>query len=129
MHPPAQTLTHAWIWAAIDQLAHRHNLSPSGLARLAGLDPTAFNRSKRTTAEGRLRWPSTESIAKILEATGTSLSDFADQQIAAPLANGQNAPANQPRRSVTSDVAVATVQPAQSEPDLAPANTARVVAR
>jgi len=70
-------LTHDWIWSAIDTLAERRGLTPSGLARLAGLDPTTFNRSKRLTSEGRPRWPSTESIAKVLEATGTTLDDFA----------------------------------------------------
>lgn len=70
-------LTHDWIWCAIDTLANRQGLSASALARLAGLDPTAFNRSKRLTAEGRPRWPSTESIAKVLEATGTTLDEFA----------------------------------------------------
>lgn len=70
-------LTHEWIWRAIDSLAQRRGLTPSALARLAGLDPTTFNRSKRSTPEGRPRWPSTESIAKILEATGTTLDEFA----------------------------------------------------
>jgi phage repressor protein C with HTH and peptisase S24 domain len=51
-------------------------MSPSGLAKLAGLDPTTFNKSKRGTANGKLRWPSTESIAKVLAATGASLEDF-----------------------------------------------------
>ena len=51
-------------------------MSPSGLAKLAGLDPTTFNKSKRGSAGGKLRWPSTESIAKILTATGTALDDF-----------------------------------------------------
>ena len=51
-------------------------MSPSGLAKLAGLDPTTFNKSKRGTANGKLRWPSTESIAKVLGATGASLEDF-----------------------------------------------------
>lgn len=69
-------LTHPQIWRAIDQLAERHGLSPSALAKRAGLDATTFNRSKRTTADGHLRWPSTESLAKILAATGTSLDDF-----------------------------------------------------
>ena len=81
METPASSLTHAWIWAAIDELARRNDLSPSGLARLAGLDPTCLNRSKRTTGDGRLRWPSTESIAKILDATGTSLNAFAELQV------------------------------------------------
>jgi phage repressor protein C with HTH and peptisase S24 domain len=69
-------LRHGDIWKAIDRLAARHNLSPSGLARRAGLDPTTFNPSKRKTAQGKLRWPSTESIAKILEATGASMVEF-----------------------------------------------------
>jgi phage repressor protein C with HTH and peptisase S24 domain len=69
-------LTHPHIWRAIDALAARHNMSPSGLAKLAGLDPTTFNKSKRGAAGGKLRWPSTESIAKILAATGTTLDDF-----------------------------------------------------
>lgn len=69
-------LTHAQIWRAIDQLAERHGLSASALAKRAGLDPTTFNRSKREQPDGRARWPSTESIAKILAATGASLDDF-----------------------------------------------------
>jgi phage repressor protein C with HTH and peptisase S24 domain len=69
-------LTHKQIWTAIDALAARHGLSPSGLAKNAGLDPTTFNKSKRSAANGKLRWPSTESVAKILAATGASLDDF-----------------------------------------------------
>ena len=69
-------LTHAQIWMAIDLLAARSRLSASGLAKRAGLDPTTFNKSKRITADGRARWPSTESIAKSLAATGTTLEQF-----------------------------------------------------
>jgi phage repressor protein C with HTH and peptisase S24 domain len=69
-------LTHRQIWTAIDALASRYGMSPSGLAKLAGLDPTTFNKSKRGTSNGKLRWPSTESISKILAATGASLDDF-----------------------------------------------------
>jgi phage repressor protein C with HTH and peptisase S24 domain len=69
-------LTHSQIWAAIDRLAERSQLSASGLAKRAGLDPTTFNKSKRITAEGRPRWPSTESIAKILIATGVTIDTF-----------------------------------------------------
>jgi phage repressor protein C with HTH and peptisase S24 domain len=69
-------LTHSQIWAAIDALAARYGFSPSGLAKRAGLDPTTFNPSKRRTAEGRERWPSTESLAKVLEATGASLDEL-----------------------------------------------------
>ncbi|WP_417685133.1 S24 family peptidase [Roseibium sp.] len=69
-------LSHAQVWAAIDGLAQRNGLSPSGLAKRAGLDPTTFNPSKRFASDGRPRWPSTESLAKILEATGEALGQF-----------------------------------------------------
>jgi phage repressor protein C with HTH and peptisase S24 domain len=69
-------LGHREIWQAIDGLAARSGLSVSALARRAGLDPTTFNKSKRLNREGKLRWPSTESIAKILDATGASLASF-----------------------------------------------------
>jgi phage repressor protein C with HTH and peptisase S24 domain len=69
-------LTHAQIWAAIDALAQRQGLSISSLAKRAGLDPTTFNRSKRVNPDGQARWPSTESIAKVLRATGTGVDDF-----------------------------------------------------
>jgi len=68
--------THSSIWDAIDALAKRHDLSVSGLARLAGLDATAFNPSKRIGKDGRNRWPSTESIAKILQTTEEDYAQF-----------------------------------------------------
>jgi phage repressor protein C with HTH and peptisase S24 domain len=58
-------------------LAARAGLSPSGLAKRAGLDPTTFNKSKRVTTDGRERWPSTESIAKALAAAESSIEIFA----------------------------------------------------
>jgi len=69
-------LSHEQVWAAIDALAARHSLSASGLAKRAGLDSTAFNKSKRSSADGRPRWPSTESLAKIMDATGSTLDDL-----------------------------------------------------
>ena len=72
----ATMLTHPQVWSAIDRLAARYDFSASGLAKKAGLDPTSFNRSKRITPEGRPRWPSTESIAKVLQATGASIDEF-----------------------------------------------------
>jgi len=59
-----------------DRLAERAGLSASALAKKAGLDPTTFNKSKRITADGRERWPSTESVAKALEATNSSIDSF-----------------------------------------------------
>ena len=50
-------------------------MSPSGLARKAGLNPTTFNPSKRVQGR-RKRWPSTESISDILKATGTEVDEF-----------------------------------------------------
>jgi phage repressor protein C with HTH and peptisase S24 domain len=69
-------MRHGDVWRAIDTLAAENGLSPSGLAKKAGLDPTSFNLSKRRTADGRTRWPSTESLAKVLAATGAALEDF-----------------------------------------------------
>src|SRR6185437_7463432 len=74
--PTRMSLTHNQIWTAIDRLAARAKLTPSGLAKKAGLDPTTFNKSKRITPEGRPRWPSTESVAKSLAATGTKVDTF-----------------------------------------------------
>lgn len=71
-----RALTHEQIWTALDRLAVRAGLSASGLARRAGLDPTTFNKSKRITLERRERWPSTESLAKALAATHTSIDTF-----------------------------------------------------
>ena len=69
-------LTHHQIWTALDRLAERSDMSPSGLAKKSGLDPTTFNKSKRITPDGRARWPSTESLAKSLSATGVTIDDF-----------------------------------------------------
>ena len=76
-HPKAQRiLTHSQVWTALDRLAERAGMSPSGLARRSGLDPTTFNKSKRVTVDGRERWPSTESVSKALAATNSSIDTF-----------------------------------------------------
>src|SRR5262249_48845270 len=69
-------LRHSEIWRALDRLAAKHGLSASGLARRAGLDPTAVNKSRRKSPTGKPRWPSTESVSKCLTATGESLGGF-----------------------------------------------------
>lgn len=73
------SLSHAQIWSAIDTLAARMGTTPSGLARLAGLDPTSFNKSKRLSSDDppRPRWPSTESLSKLLSAVRIPLTEFA----------------------------------------------------
>ena len=68
--------THDQVWRGIDRLARERGLTASGLARRAGLDPTTFNPSKRVTKQSKPRWPSTESLAKILSATEMSLDNF-----------------------------------------------------
>ena len=72
----ARPLTHGQVWTALDRLAERAGMSPSGLAKRSGLDPTTFNKSKRVTGDGRERWPSTESVAKALAATNSSIETF-----------------------------------------------------
>lgn len=69
-------LSHHSVWAAIDRLAETRGLSVSALARAAGLDPTAFNKSKRIAPDGRPRWPSTESLAKVFEAANADIREF-----------------------------------------------------
>jgi phage repressor protein C with HTH and peptisase S24 domain len=69
-------LTHEQVWDALDLLAEEHDMSASGLAKAAGLDPTTFNKSKRVGPDGRPRWPSTESLAKALQAAGATIEEF-----------------------------------------------------
>lgn len=69
-------MKHEDIWRALDTLAAENGLSASGLAKRAGLDPTTFNPSKRRMPDGRARWPGTESVAKVLDATGATLEQF-----------------------------------------------------
>ncbi|WP_404406290.1 helix-turn-helix transcriptional regulator [Pelagibacterium halotolerans] len=89
-------ISHRAIWVALDALAERHQLSTSGLAKLAGLDATAFNPSKRVSKDGRERWPSTESIAKVLEATNETFDSFLAGSVpysqTAARASGQTVP-------------------------------------
>lgn len=65
------------LWNAIDALARDNNMSPSGMARAAGLDPTTFNKSKRKSKYGQPRWLSFETLSKVLKLTNTTLSEFA----------------------------------------------------
>jgi len=69
-------MTHDDLWRAIVKLAASRNMSCSGLAKFAGLDATTFNKSKRFSKYGQPRWPSTYSLAKVLNATGITMSEF-----------------------------------------------------
>ncbi len=73
----AVDMRHGDIWRGLDRLAEKHGLSVSGLAKLAGLDATAFNKSKRASKDGRARWPSTESISRALAAVDVGFDQFA----------------------------------------------------
>ena len=79
-------MKHEDIWRALDTLAAEHGLSASGLAKRSGLDATTFNPSKRRMPDGRARWPSSESLAKVLDATGASLETFTALVTGAPVA-------------------------------------------
>ncbi|HQU10990.1 MAG TPA: hypothetical protein PLV07_05355, partial [Acidiphilium sp.] len=125
-------MQHDDIWRAIDALAAQRGLSPSALARSAGLDPTSFNLSKRRAPDGRLRWPSTESIAKILAASQTGFETFAALAAGSPLAMTHAAQAGLPDAApaAMTDAAPAAMipdePPAEAEPatpDDAPAAT------
>jgi phage repressor protein C with HTH and peptisase S24 domain len=71
-------LSHKQVWNAIDTIAERYGYSASGLAKKSGLDPTSFNPSKRTGPDGRPRWPTMESIARLLGASGATVEEFSD---------------------------------------------------
>lgn len=71
-------LTHDSVWYAIEALAASKKMSCSGLARFSRLDATTFNKSKRISVDGKPRWPSMCSIAKVLSATNTSVREFAE---------------------------------------------------
>ena len=71
-------LSHKQVWNAIDVIAERYGYSASGLAKKSGLDPTSFNPSKRNGPDGRPRWPTMESISRLLQASGASVEEFSD---------------------------------------------------
>lgn len=69
-------ITYHDIWNAIDEIAKEQNISPSRLAIICGLDPTAFNKSKRNAPDGREHYPSFASVVKVLNKTNKSMTDF-----------------------------------------------------
>ncbi len=77
-------MTHAQVWQAIEMFAHERGFTCSGLARRSGLNATTFNKSKRFSSNGRPRWVSLESIAKIIHFANISATDFFKYVDAAP---------------------------------------------
>ena len=70
-------MTHNELWTAIINVANWRHVSCSGLARMAGLDSTTFNKSKRFNKYGQPHCPSTYTLACVLDATGLTLAEFA----------------------------------------------------
>src|SRR3954471_11281574 len=93
------TLRSKGLWAALDAIAAENRMTVSALARAAGLDPTAFNKSKRAGSDGRERWPSTHSIALVLDAVNMSFVEFAAlAQMTAPERAAPPAPGHHYKR-------------------------------
>ncbi len=69
-------ITHQDIWRTIDAVADKNNITPSRMAINCGLDSTTFNKSKRLDNYGKTRWPSSETIAKILNRHNLSMTEF-----------------------------------------------------
>lgn len=67
---------HEQIWQGLDRLAAQQGVTISALAKKAGLDATTFNKSKRHMPDGRPRWPSTESLLKVLNVCAVTLAEF-----------------------------------------------------
>ncbi len=66
-------MTHSGMWHAIDRLAALMGLSCSGLAKACGLDPTTFNKSKRWSRDGKPRWLSMNTIAKVIAVASATI--------------------------------------------------------
>lgn len=78
MYGKGKIMEHHALWAAIERLAQDKGLSCSGLAKLSGLDATTFNKSKQFSPDGTPRWPSCNTVAKIMIATHTTPLEFAE---------------------------------------------------
>ena len=68
---------HEILWATIDKIAKDRNKSVSALAIATGLDPTAFNKSKRMN--GKIyRMPTLTTIVALMRVVNMSWYDWAD---------------------------------------------------
>jgi phage repressor protein C with HTH and peptisase S24 domain len=70
-------MTHNELWGGIENLAKAHNITCSRLARISGLDATAFNVSRHKSKYGQERWPTMLTISRVLDSTGITLAEFA----------------------------------------------------
>ena len=71
------TTEHEILWGVIDRIAKDHKMSVSALAVAAGLDPTAFNKSKRIE-DGIYRMPNVNTILAVMRVIGINWFDWAD---------------------------------------------------
>ena len=69
-------MTHSEVWARIDKVAELKGITASALAIRCRLDATSFNKSKRFTAHGQPRWPSSCTLAKVIECSGLTDDEF-----------------------------------------------------
>lgn len=71
-------IEHINIWLAMERVAASRGMSCSGLAKYCGLNATTFNKSKRFMNNGKPRWLSTFTVAKVLNSLNMSVRDFAE---------------------------------------------------
>ena len=69
-------MTHMEIWSKIDKVAKKKGITASALAKGCHMDATAFNKSKRFTPQGQPRWPSSGTLAKVIEFAGMTDEEF-----------------------------------------------------
>lgn len=69
-------MTHAEVWKMIDEFAKSQGISTFRLGRIAGLNDSSLLPGKRFIKGTQEKWPSTKTIAKILNSTKTSLKDL-----------------------------------------------------
>lgn len=72
------------VWRGIDHLADEIGVTPARLAKMAGLDQAVFSAGRRKRPEGGLRWPSMDSLAKVLDVADISLGDFVNYMYGNP---------------------------------------------
>lgn len=72
------------VWRGIDLLADEIGVTPARLARMAGLDQAVFSAGRRIKPDGRMRWPSMDSLAKVLRIADISMGDFVNYMHADP---------------------------------------------
>lgn len=63
-------------WESLEKIAEREGIALSTLARQAGLDKTSMLPSKRYNLNGAMKWPSTETIGRVLNSLNISVQEY-----------------------------------------------------